>query len=129
MSKWNLREEVLRALPLIFARFHENSTSPKNLSELVRMLYSQYETRSNVAGTEEYRKLNSSLRRKKVRRWLAAISGRFRDWELAQCSPEERKLAEAILTRYPNNFNTLCQELSDLLRGPGLRAHSGERYH
>ena len=125
MSKWGMHEELLRALSVIFGL--TGSSLPKDLMELLRMMYPQYESWSSAARAREYTKLRSLLSGKKVRKWLGAIFGKFPESQLAQCSPEERKLAQAILEKHPHSCNALYQRVSDLLEGQRHRVHRGGR--
>lgn len=127
MSKWQLREEVLRALPVIFGLTGQ-SNPPQNLTELIKMLYPQYKNCKSVSSTKEYTNLRTLLKRRTVEGWLGAIFGTFPKSALDQCSTEERELAEAILKKYPNGYNALRQKLLNFSRPLRRQVPSGEMY-
>lgn len=97
---------------------------PANVGEIVLKFHPQLAGVPNFGRTPEYRRIANLWRTNTtLLKWLIGFYGGYREWNLKQCSPEEQRVVEAALQRYPT-YTALFEGLDEFFRGERVNYHT-----
>ena len=120
-----ISSDALRVLSIILNADGEPKP-PANVGEVVLKIHSHLAL-LGLAKTQEYKAVTHIWRfNKALLAWLGKFYGKYGEFNLKQCSAEERRLVETMLLAYPT-FNALREGLDSFFKGSQRNYHRAEK--